>query len=204
MPLIKADQLIRDKFEIEIAGAKIEFQFPPKVSTDTRTATWEEIDAASTEEVGIFMGSRERVFQIEWTYMVGAISRTWNIEKVAGECSKTRNYFYGAVADSTTGPIAKVKLASHGDPDTPMTMRLSDLNIKHGTAYVLEDDKAFPLRTDIAMTAKIWTQKDGSGSGSDSGSGSFPQVGRTNPKFLKKTKQQPIKSLEPTPSGLWI
>jgi hypothetical protein len=118
---------------------------------------------------------------------------------VAGECSKARNYFYGAVADSVNGPIAKVKLANHGDPDTPMTMRLSDLNIKHGTAYVLDSDssRAFPLRTDISMTAKIFTQKDAAKPFGELGG----QIGPPEP---PGSKQQPIKSLEPTTSGLWI
>lgn len=190
MTLIAVEYKIIEKFEIEIAGSKIKFQFPPKVSTDTRTATWEEHDAAGTEEIAIFMGSRERIFQIEWTYIVGAVDGTWGIEKVSGECSKARNYFFGAVTDATNGPVAKVKLASHGDPDKPMTMRLSDLNIKHGTAYVFEDGKSYPLRTDIAMTAKIFTQKAPAPFGVAGG-----QIG---------PPQQPIKSLEPTVSGLWI
>lgn len=180
MPNISIDDSIKDLFSIELkSGGRVEFQFPPRVAGDSRTANFDEAFIRGTEPNAIFQGSGSRQLTLEWTYIVG--HGNWDIAKVADALSTIRSYFYFGIGKQDANAIVLVKLASHGARE-PMSMRIHDLQIKHGSAYVKDNQEAIPLRSDVSVTLKTWTQ------------GGQPQA----------DKKQNVKGLIPELTGRWV
>lgn len=193
---------MRTKFDRDVCDAvllkflnpnlgRVEFQFPPKILTDNRSATWEEGEIIGREPVGNLAKTGPRVMTMNWTYMVEAVddpNATWTIEKIKTQVNKVRGYFVDI--NNLNGLRAQLIVVLQYDVVTgrgPWTCRIKDVNVKHSENLVGRAGYVYPVRTDISIDLRLWTT-------------GIPRGG--NP--LKQV--QKIKNLSPDPnfSDLWF
>jgi len=159
------------------SGKSMEFQFPPKITSDGRKGSWEEGELRGVEPISVFKTSGAREISIKWTYIVDG--GKWTAERVSNNVKKLRGYFAqlkGEGGNPTPGDrkalVVKFKMWRHGDPRDHMTARIKAIDVKHGETIVSDNadgrrgasggggggsDSIFPLRTDITVDLRLWS-----------------------------------------------
>lgn len=145
----------------------IEFQFPPKVLNDSRKGNWYEGDQTGGKEpVAAFKTSGPRTITLAWIYVVDSFandpSNGWTIERISRQIRTLRGYFalsrgIGAKRD---GLAIQFHMWCIGG-DKPTTGRIASVDVKYGETLVFPpslSDRAFPLRTEITVDFRLWSQ----------------------------------------------
>ena len=141
------------------AAVTILFQFPPKILSDNRTGTWDEIELPGSQPISIWKTSGARKWTLEWTYVVGA--RNWSVDQVRNQIVNLRSY-YEAREDLLTNFIVWFKIWKLGG-SSEMTCRLGNIDISHGKALYVPDNNiqmAHPVVTNIKVAMQLWTKGD--------------------------------------------
>lgn len=178
------------------APGHVRFQFPPRITSDGKDIDWSEGPLRGGEPLAYFKTSGPRKIRLEWTYLIGesggggdnSAAKYWTVDDVRNEVSGLRWYFHniGTSDPEDTGErpgsadatlICKFQMWYHGDPYNPFTARMVAGDIKHGkTLYVptvslagaTDVRRAYPLRTDIGVDLRLWTNgRDDEGSKQD-------------------------------------
>ncbi len=180
MQYTKADMDLRDSVYFQFSqntgkniGAALDlyiwFQFPPKITNDGRKGKWEEGELPGTEPIAVFETSGSREITLTWTYIVDNSSHPglpkWNSDTVAEMVKRIRGYFARVRNGADQRAlIVRFKMWNHGD-DQLMTCRVKNIDVKHSDTIVapcingkIKTQKAFPLRTDISIELRIWTE----------------------------------------------
>lgn len=134
----------------------LEFQFPPKITSDGRSGTWNEKPGMGTEPIAVFGTSGPREITLGATYIVDG-SSGWNINRIHDQIRKARGYYAQIRKDgSTRNLVLHLKMWGIGGNE-PVSARLTNIGVKYGDAIVGTGDDAFPLRTDLTLDIRIWT-----------------------------------------------
>jgi len=141
-------------------GGLIEFQFPPKIVSDSRKGTWEEHDVVGNEATAAYTLTGSRIISINWSYVVDG--GHWTVDRITQIVRTLRSYFVeGRQAGSkNTNLVIYVKFWAIGGPEE-MSARMRSVDIKYGETLImptLNTEQAFPLRTDINVDMRIWTK----------------------------------------------
>lgn len=141
---------------------RVDFQFPPKILSDNRSATWSEGEIMGREPIAILKKSGPRVFSMTWTYVVESITdRTesiWTIEKIRTEVNKVRGYFpdidrLGGLRKNLIIYFQHEMITGYG----AWTCRIKDVSVKHSENLIGNPGYVYPLRTDITVDLRLWT-----------------------------------------------
>lgn len=164
----KLKQINSTLVSTEKGHTEIEFQFPPKVVSDTKNAVWFEKNIKQPEPLAIFFGSQPRQVEISFSYIVG-LTDSWTAEKVANQIKTLRGQFYNEAATNISVALAAYSVVGPGSSKKfpYWTFRVSNLSISHGETLVQSPDfidsnntgqsNAYPLRTDVTMSLLSWT-----------------------------------------------
>ena len=102
----------------------VKLQFPPRITSDVKTADWKEDPKFSYEPIVLFKGSTPRKITMELVYIVDGQQFTTvtisNIEK------KVRAYFYRTIKAGSKIPIVNIKFYNHVGTVVLGTFRLLD------------------------------------------------------------------------------
>ena len=150
----------------------IEFQFPPKVSNDNRTGTWQETLIPGDQPTQIITTAGARKWTLEWTYVVGAAG--WSVGRVKRQILMLRNYYTASGTTIATHYIVMFKMWKIGGRN-PMTCRLGDIDISYGKALyvpqksinVPDYDQAYPVITNVKVNMQLWTRGNAMSMGID-------------------------------------
>lgn len=137
-------------------GGRLTLQFPPKITTDSKSANWQEENKGSYEPLLIWLGSNARKITIELTYIVDGNQFTTSV--IADITKTVKAYFYREIQDNQNIPIVKLQIYNHMDPNSTADFRLLDASISHGETIIQDASGQFPLLTKITMTAALVTQ----------------------------------------------
>jgi len=125
-------------------SAYMEFQFPPKITSDNRKGNWEEGELRGVEPVAVFATSGARDISLKWTYIVDG--GVWTATRVSNNIKKLRGYFAqlkgvdGApTRTDREALVVQFKMWRHGDPSEPMSARIKSIDVKHGETIVCDD-----------------------------------------------------------------
>lgn len=142
-------------------GRRVRFQFPPIVASDSKAGNWQEVDYMHAEPYAIFMGGRPREISLQWFYVVGLGG--WRVSDVSSQVKFIRSYFYNRVGNSFVinfGAYDVVGPGRDGVANT-WTFRSDSVTVQHSNTLISsESNDIYPLRTDISMILKLYT--DGS------------------------------------------
>jgi len=146
----------------------IEFQFPPKITTDGRRGNWDENELpAGFEPIAVFVSSGPREINLTWSYIIDSFddnnSEAWSIARVTRNIRTLRGYFALAQDRDTARDTLVVEFYAWCIGGmTPMTARIKTIDVKYGETMVMPPGNkmngAFPLRTDISVDLRIWTK----------------------------------------------
>lgn len=140
---------------LRLQDSNIIFQFPPKVTNDSRRGNWSEENIMGDEPYALYMGSDSRNITMEWTYIVGM--NRWTSDMVHTQLKRLRGYFSRMQQNGFKSLVAHLRLWDIGG-DQLMTARILDVSISHGKSLIGRPDVAFPLRTDVKIDVKLWTR----------------------------------------------
>lgn len=156
------------------------FQFPPRVTTDSKTANWDEHDKITYEPIAIYRGSQARKLTIEAEYIltgsnVGTGSSSpinrWGGEEIARLVQAAKSYFYrsvqsvlggGADGEGAFGPAIKI-LNLYGavrqvTDEVGSTWRLSSVDATYSDTLVIDNQSYWPLKTKLVISCMSYTQ----------------------------------------------
>lgn len=149
----------------------IKFQFPPKISDDSREGEWDEKSAGpnSGDIIAVYKTAKPRSVTLDWIYVLtGHPSEVyrgnaiWNAETIQEQLRFLRGYFRnpfvegGGGGDGANSPlVVNLWLWGAGGRGT-MSFRLNSVNIKHDQTIIGTGATAFPLRTEVSANFKSW------------------------------------------------
>lgn len=159
------------------------FQFPPRITTDSKNADWTETNKVSYEPLAIWQGAGARKLTITAQYAV--VDTTWNGETIAEIANAAKSYFYrsiqsvyakegkpgavdkikdfgsnlgvGSGGKKAMGPIVTIS-SLYGAVREKSTWRMTDVSIEYGDTFVNDGDKAYPLMTKITFQCAAFTK----------------------------------------------
>ena len=158
LPSLSYDQKAKDHFKIEIPPAKfLDLQFPPKITTDSKQANWQEDMRYGYEEFALWKGALARKINIELNYVMWG---KWNQETISNEVRKIKRHLYVSgigvrdkipfifvsgwkIVDSTSSKVA--------------AFRLMNVGIEYSREYVGSGNNYWPLHTKIMLECKLFT-----------------------------------------------
>jgi len=165
---------------------RIEFQFPPRVKSDSRTGEWTAVavdggktnNAQMEEPLFTYQGGNPRKIQMEWDYLVtdGEINAfnqgglAWTVDRITRNLTTLRRYAanvdqnvkQNAVFDQL---LIKLILYDIGGRES-MSYRSDGVTISYDDGLFIGNDRTFPLKTTVAMTLYSWPIVGAQGKGS--------------------------------------
>ncbi len=157
------------RFQTVVLGKDvIEFQFPPKITSDNRKGDWQDTELPSgTEPMATYKASGAREMTLTYTYIVDGDK--WPTQRIADNIKRVRGYFAQIMSDQNNpnrNLVVNFKMWLFGSAQ-PITARIKGVSVKHSDTIVvpcvfgnnqqLITDKAFPLRSDVTIDLRLWT-----------------------------------------------
>jgi hypothetical protein len=148
-------------------SGKVDFQFPPKVTTDSRKGEWDEGDMRGIEPIATFSTSGPREITIQTSYIVDSFednSESWTIGRITKNIRTLRGYF-GLIRNEKSARenlVIKAELwCILPKAGIVATGRLKSIDVKYGETMVFPPNNAqnaFPLRSDVTLEFRLWTK----------------------------------------------
>lgn len=177
-----------DKGNLSISGEKrssykVEFQFPPKITSDSKSGDWDETsnNIAFSEPFGVFKGSKPRTINLKWSYVVDS-SRdgdgSWTTKRIATITQALRGYFGrmdNAFGNNISFESTIVYFKMYRHQYSLQRFRIDNVDVSYSENLIvpIQDDtkkyefvvstdekrilgliQAFPLKTEISLTLK--------------------------------------------------
>lgn len=158
MEYVKHDKDLAGDVSLRLRTGNIEFQFPPRILSDNRRGTWQEGELRGVEPIAVFATSGPREMTLSWTYIVDG--DLWNVDRIQTNVRQIRGYFAQIrnMSSDSEALVVSFKMWKLGDNAKRATCRIISIDVKHGDTLVGDALDGYPLRTDITVDLKIWTQ----------------------------------------------
>jgi hypothetical protein len=145
---------------VNMVQMAVPFQFPPRMPDDSRRANWDEQDAFATEPIATYRGSGAREMTLQFTYIVDG--SVWTTARIGAIVKMLRGYFV-LVRDRTLSwrnLVVMFQMWNIGGRQ-PASCRIKSASVKHSETMVIPNNdvsSAYPLRTDITIDLRMWSQ----------------------------------------------
>jgi hypothetical protein len=163
LPGLDYDRKASEEFVLSMSkGSTIDLQFPPKITSDSKSAVWQETHHKGYEELALWMGAKARDISIELNYVVWG---KFTIEKIRTICQDIKLHLYVGVDPTDGGNVVpsqdkypfisisgwKVLDASKGRPN----FRVTSVNLTYSREYVGFGNDCWPQHTKIDLKCKL-------------------------------------------------
>lgn len=155
------DLSLISRVELRQSGqAPVKFQFPPKITSDSRKGEWKEGSLRGFEPVATFDKSGPREMTLTFTYIVDGWK--WTTGVISDQVMDLRRYFARVRENKSDyrGLIVYFKMWYHGGTRAA-TCRFKGIDVKHSETIVAPvgfPERAYPLRTDVTLDLRLWAQ----------------------------------------------
>ena len=138
-------------FKNDVNGETISFQFPPHITGESNSSTWEDQDIWAIEPLKIHKGSQGRSLTMKWEYI--ATDSVWTAEKIADNLRKLKGYFFKFTEEKY--PIVILKYGTI----TPIALnfRMMSLDIAYSDEIV-DNEGYHPFRTEVTTKLELATR----------------------------------------------
>lgn len=136
-------------------GAKIDFQFPPKITSEGNSSEWETKDVWSIEQLKIHKGSGGKKMSMEWEYI--ATDSKWNADAISLQLKLLKGYFFKF--NENQYPVCIIKYGKV--IPQPIKFRLMDVQITYSEEWIKsggENGGYYPLHTKVAVSLEMATR----------------------------------------------
>jgi hypothetical protein len=154
----------------------IEFQFPFKVTSDSRKADWAKTETPKqSEPIVMYASSQAREFTLQWIYIYdGNEKGDWGVERITTQIRRLRGYFQRVkFLKASREMVAYVQMYAIGGPK-PISCRMMSVDVKYSDTMIWEPgvqidrdvkgrhavndhDHAYPMKTEVTATFAVWT-----------------------------------------------
>jgi len=198
--LLEKIEFVVDLSEDKSRLREIEFQFPPKIVSDSNAGLWLEVDIWGIEPLRIHKGSAGRKVEVEWEYI--ATDSIFTPAKINEQIKRLKSYFFEFKRGVM--PVVNVTLTKAIEPKVPF--RIHDVAITHGPE-IIKNGEYYPLYTKVAMAMSLATTVSVSGGrsiGSFASSDNYMTSGKLSSKKDKDEKaRMKVANLEAPPKEWW-
>jgi hypothetical protein len=114
----------------------VEFQFPPRITSDDRKGEWKEANYPGTEPIAVFEKSGPREITLTWTYIVDG--GRWTTVRISEQVRQIRGYFARTRdqnKEASRNLVAYFKMWRHGGSEE-MSCRFRSVSVKHSETIV--------------------------------------------------------------------
>ena len=155
--LTQFDEDITESVFLSVEGRQIIFQFPPRITSDSKSANWKSIFQASWEPLKIYWGSEARKlsFEAEWI----ATSNVFTPTFIAEQMRAVKEYFYAARVGK--GPYPLVFLEAYEIVPSEAPFRLMDFSESFGETFVRSGGAIHPLYSKMSLGLELATNISG-------------------------------------------
>jgi hypothetical protein len=124
-------------------------QFPPIITKDSKSASWQTHEAQSYEPIAFFKSGNPREIGLEFQWVIGG---EWTPDKVHTTISKVKGYFYTAYKGSALKEYPAVIITNLYNIITQKTTwRMDSVNITYSPELIKLDGAWYPLHVKMAM-----------------------------------------------------
>jgi hypothetical protein len=151
-------ELIRDRgFRGATKTDLIEFQFPPKITTDSKTGLWNKENITGYEPMAWWSGAESRSIVMVSQWVV--YGEKWTTSKISKIARDLKGHLYlPGVAFSDRAPFVKLKMYNIVPESGGLsTWRMMNVSFKYSEEMVGVDDNAWPLHTECTMNLELFT-----------------------------------------------
>lgn len=143
----------------------IEFQFPPVIKSDRKSANWKTIDQYSYEPAAYWAGSTARAISLQWEYVVTSSDpQKWSAEKIMRNMRNIKAYFYISVSDDQAEvyPIVSLVLYDYlpENNGNVSTWRMMSVSITPSGPLISEGENAIQLKHTITAELELLSQNN--------------------------------------------
>ena len=142
------------KFAVDVSGEliDIEFQFAPKITSESNSSKWIEVDSFAIEPIRLHKGASGRKVTIEWEY-IATDSNQWNGKTISENLRNLKSYNFKFKPDFY--PLVRVKYM-HVLPEIT-DFRMEDVNITYSPELVFSGGDFYPLHTKVIVNLSLAT-----------------------------------------------
>ncbi len=158
--LTQFDQKLITKisFVLNNNQGKIDFQFVPRITSESNNSLWHEENMAAIEPLKTVMSAGGRKINMEWEYL--ATDGVWDCARVGNTLRKLKSYFFEF--KQKPYPVAIIKY-THVIPEN-INFRIADVNISYSNEIV-ENNGFHPLHTKVVVSLEMATTINYPGTG---------------------------------------
>ena len=160
-------------------GTRIRFQFPPRVTSDSKSGEWSSVKNAALPPIAYYKATGPRKISLKWEYVVthggGGSDGTdgvWGVSAIARNVRAIRGYFNLGLASADSNSfnpenmIIFFRYGAFGDGSAQYqgftggcyTFYAEAVDVKHSDTLVYpSSDLIYPLKTEVSMTLIEWT-----------------------------------------------
>lgn len=149
----------------------IEFQFVPKIMSDSRKGSWDEEEVIGQEPVSTLATAGPRIMSMTWTYIVDSLgdkdgafgnNGPWTIPKIKRNINALKGYFVQAKAIQAAGDATHGGLVAY--LEWPMvagkgkwSVRITSVDVKTSDNMVGDRNLMYPVKSDVTIDLRLWT-----------------------------------------------
>ncbi len=158
--------LLSDPKADAILGLKgpFPFQFPPRISSDSKSAKWKTIAAqsGSYDDIVMWQGADSRSLNIDATYIIDGAQ--WTAERISKIAHAAKAYLYLSLAGRLESPLdapCVIIESLYGAVEQRSSWRMESASISYGDQIVgpfSTSPKYHPLMTKVSFTLKSWVK----------------------------------------------
>lgn len=157
LPNLQYDRDAVGSFVLDIPPTgRIPLQFPPKITSEGKSANWQEDMFYGYEEYARWMGSRARKLNIEIDFVVWG---TWDQDKIRSSVRDIKKHLYVSgqgVEDKVPFMFISGWQVIKADGRRP-AFRLMDVDIQYSKEMVGSGNDYWPLKTTVKLGVKLFT-----------------------------------------------
>lgn len=150
-----------DRAMDRVSAGLVQFQFPPKVTSDGKRHNWLEKDVYSYEPLALPQSSSPRDISLSFTYIYDDIDG-WGWKKIKDNLRNIRGYFYRFVNAPDRSEAMLVYLRIWGIAGQSLgKFRMKGCDIKYSETMIIPEEGpkfAFPYRSDVTLDLSAWNK----------------------------------------------
>ena len=148
-------------FDKKKGGKKIidiKFQFPPKITSDSKSSDWTTRGRIAYEPIVTWNGANPRKVAIKMTYVVAG--GEWTAERIRGITREFKRINYGIPGLKKSMAVMVIKIyGSDGIIGDGGKFRVSDVSVQYSESTVKASNSlAWPMITEITVQCELVTQ----------------------------------------------
>lgn len=138
-------------------GDEIEFQFPPRITSDSKSSNWREDSSASYEPTATYLGSTARSIKLSTEYIIYG---EWTGEKINNAIRNLKSNIYLKNADIIKSRAPYIELEMYGyipAAGIRSTWRIMDVSVVPSKEIVESGDNWYPLHYVMSISLTLFT-----------------------------------------------